>query len=48
MPEFTNPLIWIVPERKMTDAELLRALRRLGIVSGRRLTKRWSRLPRVS
>ncbi|MCU0914239.1 MAG: Rubrerythrin [Planctomycetes bacterium] len=27
MPEATNPFIGIVPERKMTDAELLRALR---------------------
>ena len=27
MPEFTNPLIGVVPGRKITDAELLRALR---------------------
>jgi rubrerythrin len=27
MPEFTNPFIGVVPGRKMTDSELLRALR---------------------
>jgi uncharacterized protein len=27
MPEFTNPFIGMVPGRKMTDSELLRALR---------------------
>jgi rubrerythrin len=27
MPEFTNPFIGVVPGRKLTDSELLRALR---------------------
>lgn len=27
MPEFVNPFTGVVPERKMTDSELLRALR---------------------
>jgi rubrerythrin len=27
MPEFTNPFLGVVPGRKMTDSELLRALR---------------------
>ena len=27
MPEFTNPFIGVVPDRKMTDSELIRAIR---------------------